>query len=74
MYLLNKLGNVSQFVKDEFTDLFKVIGIGYFGACVLLLIHLSEKEQPNLLPYDLHQLPYIKTNYEIDGLFEYFLS
>jgi hypothetical protein len=74
MYLLNKLGNVSQFMKDEVSDLVKVFGIGYFGACILLLIHLSESEQLKLLPYDLNQLPYVKTNYRIEGLFEYFFS
>jgi hypothetical protein len=74
MYLLNKLGNVSQFLSDEKNDLFKVIGIGYFGACVMLLIHLSEKEQHKLLPYNLSSSPYSKSRYEINGLFDYFFS
>ena len=52
--ILKNIGNIKQFGKEEMYNGLNVIGIGYFGACVMLLI----KNRDILLPYDTDKLPY----------------
>jgi hypothetical protein len=71
--ILKNIGNIKQFGKEEMYNGLNVIGIGYFGACVMLLI----KYRDILLPYDTNKLPYSDISPEIlnnMGTFKYFFS
>jgi hypothetical protein len=77
MYNIKKLGNFSQFGKDELKTFLLVLVRAYVGITTLSILKLKYSETLNtLLPDDLTKLPYKNNNVDTShmSLLTYFLS
>jgi hypothetical protein len=71
---MSKFGNFSQFSKDEITNLFTILGIGYFGGSTLLLLSLNSDDQTALFPMEITEPPYNNANTDNLGMISYLFS